>query len=231
MRIAPCLAVLALLAAPSAGPAAVWKAAGQVGLTGIQAEMDDANTPAAVMIRVENFSKIAPVPVSRLFIQMNDNQKNRLRPIPPDELVSRRLERLRQLLPEHVREVNGMLGEIKADYPQEKLIAAYGRLREFMARGRPMDWRSGLENWLGGVHPSTPAEIAEANRLIEEIGDIARNYLWPRDVAPQTVYTGMVFFSPPLQGPPFIFFEVGEEFVGWPMTLAASRRERKTPGP
>lgn len=212
--------------------AAIWKAGGKVGLTGIQAEMNDGNTPAAVMIRVENFSKLAPVTVSRYFIQMTDGQKTPLRSIPPDELVSGRLERLRQILPQYVHEINQMLGEIKADYPQEKLIAVYAQLREFMAHGRPQDWRSGLQNWLEGVRGSTtPAEIAEANRLIEEIGDLARNYLWPRDVAPNAVYNGLVFFDVPVHGPPFIYFQMGQEFIGWPMVMEAGGPQKKKRAP
>ncbi|NTV52775.1 MAG: hypothetical protein HGA76_07170 [Candidatus Firestonebacteria bacterium] len=213
-------AVLACgLAWSAAADAAVWKSSGQIGLTGFAAEADDSKQPMTVAIRVENHSKLAAVSVSRYFVQMSDGEKKLLRPVTADEIVSDRLQKLRELLPQNVREIDHMMGEIQADYPQQKIVDVYARLKQFMAQNRPTHWRSNLENWILGKRYSTDAELTQAQVIIEEIGDVAKNYLWPRDIAPDTVYTGLVFFERPPKDPLHIYFEIDHQFLGNTMAL------------
>jgi hypothetical protein len=82
-----------------------------------------------------------------------------------------------------------------------------------------MGWRSSLENWAGGKRYSSDEDLKQAQVLIEEIGGVAKNYLWPRDVAPDTVYTGLVFFERPPKDPLHIFFEMDHQFLGTAMVL------------
>ncbi len=204
-------------------PAALWEASAQIGSLGVHAELDDSQDPAVVMVRVENHSQVSAINISENFVQLLDSERRRLRPISPDDIVSEKLDRLRALLPQHVREMDLLLGEIRADYPQQKIVTAYGLLTQYLNQGLPLGWRTRLENWLLGTPASSPDAVPEAKRLVEEIGLLGRNYLWPRDVAPEAVYTGMVFFERPTQEPVRIFFQLNEDFVGLQMHLAASQ--------
>jgi hypothetical protein len=208
-----------LLAWGTAPLAAVWKSTGQIGFTGFAAQVDDSKNPMIVDIRVENHSKLAAVSVSRFFVQMTDGDNKPLRPVTADEIVSARLQKLRELLPQNVNEIDQMMGQIQADYPQQKIVDVYARLKQFMSQNRPTGWRSNFENWVAGKRYSTDEELKQAQGIIEEIGSVAQNYLWPRDVAPDTVYTGLVFFERPPKDPLHIFFEIDKQFLGNAMTL------------
>jgi hypothetical protein len=228
MKLRPLLMALVVFAGGPAVPAAaaLWTAAVEVGLVSVFAEMNDATDPVLVMIRVENHSKLASVPVSRYFVQVVDARKQPMRAITADDLVSDQLQKLRDLMPQNINEIDALVGEIQADYPQEKLITVYGRLKQFVAQGRPTGWRTSVENFLLARHYSTEKELQDANRVIEEVGDIARNYLWPRDVAPESVYTGTVYFERPMvKDPPSIFFELEDKkLIGTQFTLSATRK-------
>jgi hypothetical protein len=210
---------LALLLGGTAAEAAVWKSTGQIGLTGFSAEVDDSKNPMVVAIRIENHSKLTAVSISRNFVQMTDGDNKPLRPVAADEIVSDRLHKLRELLPQNVNEIDQLMGQIQADYPQQKIVDVYAHLKQFMAQNRPMGWRSSLENWAGGKRYSSDEDLKQAQVLIEEIGGVAKNYLWPRDVAPDTVYTGLVFFERPPKDPLHIFFEMDHQFLGTAMVL------------
>lgn len=203
--------------------AAVWKAEVQLGMADIYAEMNDDADPAVVLIRVENHSKTESVSVSRYFVQMTDGQNRPVRPVTADDLVSERLRKLRRLMPENVREIDALVGEIQADYPQEKIVSVYARLKQFVSQGRPTGWRTHVENWLLGTRSASSRELLTAEDVIEDIGNVSRNYLWPRDVAPDSVYTGTVFFERPLQDPASIFFEMNRKFLGKPMTQVRAK--------
>jgi hypothetical protein len=228
-RIYVLLLLLGLLALGTAARAAVWKSTGQIGLTGFAAEVDDSKNPMTVAIRVENHSKLQAVSVSRYFVQMTDGGNKPLRPVTADEIVSDRLQKLRELLPQNVNEIDKMMGEIQADYPQQKIVDVYGRLKQFMAQNRPTGWRSSVENWVAGKRYSTDDELKAAQVIIEEIGGVAKNYLWPRDVAPDTVYNGVVFFERPPQDPLHIFFEIDHQFLGTAMTLDSGDAAKPAP--
>jgi hypothetical protein len=203
--------------------AAIWKATGQIGLLNVDAELRDEQAPVMVFIRIENQSKLAPIAVSNAFVQMTDGKNQRLRPVTPDELVSEHLQKLRQLMPQDVPELNDILGNIQADYPQEKIVAVYGRLKQYLEQGRPRGWRTDLQNWLVGSRASSTDELREASVIVEEIGRLAENYLWPRDVAPQGIYTGLVFFEKPTAEPPSIYFQLGDKFIGTAFKLSSSK--------
>jgi len=208
-----------LLAGNLTAHAAVWKSTGEIGLTGFSAEVDDSKKPMTVAIRVENHSKLTAVSISRNFVQMTDGENKPLRPVAADEIVSERLHKLRELLPQNVNEIDQLMGQIQADYPQQKIVDVYAHLEQFMAQNRPIGWRSSLENWAAGKRYSSDEDLKQAQVLIEEIGGVAKNYLWPRDVAPNTVYTGLVFFERPPKDPLHIFFEIDHQFLGTAMVL------------
>lgn len=198
--------------------AATWKASGQIGLVEVFAQLEDNQTPMAVLIRAENHSRLAKVEISRYFVQMTDAENRPLRPITADDLVSERLEKLRQLLPRQALDIDAIIGDIRADYPQEKIVEVYGRLQKYLDQGLPITWRSSLENWLLAKPASTAKDEEEAGKLIKDIGDLGRNYLWPRDLAPDSTYTGVVFFEQTSRHPASIFFEINHQFIGMRMT-------------
>jgi hypothetical protein len=86
-----------------------------------------------------------------------------------------------------------------------------------------------VENWVAGKRYSTDDELKAAQVIIEEIGGVAKNYLWPRDVAPDTVYNGVVFFERPPQDPLHIFFEIDHQFLGTAMTLDSGDAAKPAP--
>jgi hypothetical protein len=198
--------------------AAIWKAEGEIGWMAITAEMDDSQNPVQVTVRIENRSQRDKLTISRYFVQMIDGEQHPVRPVAADEIVSEHLQELRQLLPENVHEIDALLGDIRADYPQEKIVAVYGKLKTFMDQGRPQDWRSTILNWVSGVPSSQQTQHQKAQDIIEEIGVISQQFLWPRDVAPQGIYNGVVYFERPVKNPPSIFFEMNKKFVGLKMT-------------
>jgi hypothetical protein len=207
--------------------AAVWKATVEVGGLVVYAELNDATDPVVALIRVENRSKLKSIPISEYFVQMVDGEGRRLRPVTADDVVSEHLERIRSLLPRYASELDRLVGSIRADYPQEKIVTAYARLRNYFSQGRPVGWRAQVESWLLAKRESTPAEVQAAQQEIEAIGEISRNYLWPRDLAPQATYTGTLYFERSAKDPVSIYFQVGEDFLGTKMTLASGAQ----PGP
>jgi len=223
MRLCRLLTLLLLCWPISSARAAIWKADVQLATVDIYAEMNDDTDPVVVLIRVENHSKTESVSVSRYFVQMTDGQNRPVRAVTADDLVSERLRRLRRLMPQNVHEIDALVGEIQADYPQEKIVSVYARLKQFFAQGRPTGWRTHVENWLLGTRYGSPKELRTTEDVVEDIGDISRNYLWPRDVAPDSVYTGTVFFERSIQDPASIFFEMNKQFLGKPMTLAKGK--------
>ena len=216
------------LAGPAAG--AVWKASGQIGFTDFYTEMNDEKDPVMLRLRIENRSQVSSLRVSRHFVQLTNADNNRMRPVTADEMASDYLKRLRVLLPRHAQEIDQSLRDIQADFPQEKIVEVYGRLKKYMKQGRPVKWRCQLENWLLGKPSSQLQEIQEAERLIEKIGRLAGNYFWPTEIAPDTVYTGLIFFERPLQHPPRVYFQMGEDFLGKTMSLAAGDKPGKELG-
>jgi hypothetical protein len=202
--------------------AATWKADGEIGMLGFGAEVDDSKNPMPVLVRVENHAKLASTSISRYFVQMTDGDNKPLRAVTADELVSERLQRLRKLLPQNINEIDAMMGEIQADYPQQKIINVYARLKHFMTQNRPTGWRTRFENWVSGTRFSSDEELKQAQVLIEEIGSISQNYFWPRDLAPNAVYTGVLFFEHAPVDPMHIFFEVDRQFIGTSMKLISS---------
>jgi hypothetical protein len=209
----------AACAAPARG--AIWKATVELGTVGVYAEMNDATDPVVVLIRVENHSKLQSVPISEYFVQMMDGKNRYLRPVTADDVASVHLQRLREDLPRYGGEIDTLLGSIRADYPQEKIVAVYGRLQEFFAHGHPLRWRRQVENWFLARRESTPVEFQAAQDEVTAIGTLSRNYLWPRDVAPQAVYTGTLFFERSTQDPVSIYFQIGKEFLGTKMVQSA----------
>ncbi len=219
---------LGLVAGPADG--AVWKASGQIGFTDFYAEMNDEKDPVMVQLRIENRSQVSSLRVSRYFVQLTNAENNRMRPVTADEMASDYLQRLRILLPRHAREIDQSLSDIQADFPQEKIVEVYGRLKKYMRQGRPIKWRCQLENWLLGKPPSKLQEIQEAEGLIEKIGRLAENYFWPTQIAPNTVYTGLVFFERPARQPARVYFQMGEDFLGRTMSLAAGDKPGQESG-
>ena len=216
------------LAGPAAG--AVWKASGQIGFTDFYAEMSDEKDPVMVQLRIENRSQVSRLMVSRHFVQLTNAENNRMRPVTADEMASDYLKHLRILLPRHALEIDQILNDIQADFPQEKIVEVYGRLKKYMKQGRPIKWRCQLENWLLGKPLSQLQEIQEAERIIEKIGWLAENYFWPTEIAPDTVYTGLVFFERPARQPPRVYFQMGEDFLGKTMSLAEGDKPEKESG-
>ncbi|MBN1594371.1 hypothetical protein JW933_00445 [candidate division FCPU426 bacterium] len=214
---------------PAAATAAVWKAAGEIGLATFYAEMKDGKEPVAVLLRIENHSKEESLSISRDFVYMLDGGKKYVRPVSADEMVSGHLKRLRTLMPQHALEIDAILGEIQADFPQEKIVEVYGRLQEYMKRGRPITWRTSLENFLLGRRQSSEKDIVEAQQVIEEIGLLSKNYFWPNDIPPDSQYTGMVFFKKPLQEPASIYFKIGNEYIGTVMQITAGEGNANQP--
>jgi hypothetical protein len=214
------------MAIPAVVRAAIWKASGEVGLITFFAEMNDERDPVTVLLRIENHSKITSFSVSRYFVQMTDADNHLIRPVSGDEIVSGYLRRLRKLMPRNENEIDGLMGEIRADFPQQKIVEVYGRMKEYMNHGRPVGWRSQVQNFLTGKQASQQAQLQEADTLIEEIGGLAKNYLWPNDIAPDTTYTGVVFFDRPVKQPANIFFQVGEQFIGTKMILTESDKKK-----
>lgn len=209
------------LAAPV--PAAVWTATVQLGTLSVSAELNDATDPVVVLVRVENLSKLKSVPVSEHFVQMQDGAGRRLRPVSADDVVSDHLQRIRELLPQQARELDRLVGSIRADYPQEKIVTVYARLRNYLDQGCPVGWRTQVENWVLARRASTPEDLKAAQLEVERIAWVSRNYLWPRDVAPQAVYTGTLYFERSAQDPVSIFFQVDKDFLGTKMTQAARK--------
>ena len=204
---------------------AVWQGSGEIGLITFYAEMDDTKDCIQLMLRIENNSKLKSIKVSRFFVQMTDGENNRLRPITADELVAEKLKRMRRLLPQHALEINQLLVEIKADFPQEKVVEVYGRLKKYMQRGRPISWRTWIENFLLRKKASKNSEVLEAKKLLQEIGYLAKNYFWPQDIAPDNIYTGIVFFEKPNKFPPSVFFQIGEKFIGAKMRIVKGDKD------
>jgi len=233
MRLRPlCFSTVMILCfwgnLPLLTTAAVWKAAGEIGFVHFYAEMKEEEDLVTVLLRIENHSKVESFKVTRFFVQMTDASNQRVRPVTADEVVSGYLKQLRELLPRHAAEIDSILGEIRADFPQEKIVEVYGRLKEYMRQGRPVTWRTELENWLLGKRQSNEADIAKADQIIEKIGILAKNYFWPTEIAPDSNYTGVVFFRKPMQQPVNIFFQVGEEFIGTQMRIVIGDEKGQT---
>lgn len=203
--------------------ATVWKATGELGLTTVYAQLDDSTNPAQVQVRVENHSQLAGLKISRNFVQLLDAEGLRQQPCPADELVGDKLEKLREWLPQYAREINQLLSEIRADYPQQKIVEVYGRLQSYLDQGRPMEWRTQLENLLLAKRPSKPEEIQAARLEVASIGELAKNYLWVNELAPDSQVTGVLYFERPTKLPPQIYFQVGERFLGMRMALASPK--------
>jgi hypothetical protein len=195
-----------------------WKAEGEIGWMAVSADMDDSQNPAVVNVRIENRSQRDKLTISRYFVQMTDGDQRPVRPVAADEIVSEKLQILRSLLPDSVHEIDVLMGEIRADYPQEKIVAVYGKLKTFMDQGRPQDWRSSVLNWVSGVKSSQPNQYQQAHKVIDDIGELSQKFLWPRDIAPTGIYSGMLYFERPAKDPPSIYFEMNKKFVGLKMT-------------
>lgn len=201
--------------------AAKWKAGGVIGFSHFFAEMDDHQEPVTVLIRIENHSSRNMLEITRHFVQLTDAKNQRIRPISADEVVSDHLKKLRDLMPQHAEEIDMLLGEIRADFPQEKIVQVYARLKEYMRQGRPITWRTGLKNLLLGKKSSGAKDIVRAEMLIEKIGAHSKNYLWPTEVAPGANVTGIVFFKKAIHQPVNIFFQQGSDFIGTRMRIVA----------
>ncbi len=102
-------------------------------------------------------------------------------------------------------------------------MTAYARLKNYLDQGRPLSWRTQVENLLLARRASTPEDLQAAQQEVERIGWVSRNYLWPRDVAPQAVYTGTLYFERSSRDPVSIFVQVDKEFLGTKMTQAARK--------
>ncbi|MCD4814517.1 hypothetical protein K8S19_12605 [bacterium] len=201
------------------GHAAVWEMTGQIGLIQVYAQMEDTEDPITVLLRVENIAELESFKVSRDFVLMKDSESTQIRPISADEVVSGYLQELRTLMPQHAPEISDILGEIRADFPQEKIVEVYGRLKKYMQIGKPITWRTNLENYLLGKRHSTRADFQAAEKIIEKIGVLSKNYFWPTEIAPDAQYTGIVFFESSFKHPVTIFFQIGKNFIGAPMQI------------
>lgn len=258
------LLLLQLPAAPAA--AAIWKVQFTIGFADIYAELDDAQDPAVVLLRVENHSLTQPLKlgqekstdllymtfdgwwynwdlqytgysfwkkvlgVSPEFVLLADGDQRRMRQIMADELVAKNLKTLRQLLPDQVAEIDRQLGSIDSDYGKQKLIEVYGRLTRLKEQGWQAPWWNQAGHWLAGSRQAGPEDYQRAERLIEEINQIASDYLWPRSLAPGEVVTGVLYFERPVKLPPHLFFQFGEEgdqALGGEMELAIGDGKRK----
>jgi hypothetical protein len=218
--------LLAMGMLPRLSVGAKWEASGEIGFSHFFAEMDDQVDPVTVLIRVENHSQQDLLKITQHFVQMTDAKNQRIRPVSVDEVVSDHLAKLRELMPQHAEEIDVLLGEIRADYPQEKIVQVYARLKKYMRQGRPITWRTGLKNMLLGKKSSNAQDIKQAEFLIEEIGTLSKNHLWPTDVAPETNVTGMVFFKQTIHHPVNIFFQQGADFIGTRMHIVAGDKKK-----
>jgi hypothetical protein len=237
LRSAVCGGLLALACSGAFVPpafGAIWKTRATLGLVDIYVEMNDREDPVTVLLRVENHSLVEQLPITARFVQLTDGDQKWLRPVGAEEVVSGYLEQIRHQLPRSAREIDARLMEIKADYPQEKLVRVYGELTNYLQQDRPLTWRTQLENWLLARRASRPEEIQSAGELVERIGKLSQSYLWPTEVAPGATVTGMLFFRRPLKQPAHIYFQIGktgQEFFGATLELAASDEPQLTPTP
>lgn len=206
-------ALIVLWSTPSAF-GITWKTSAQIGSMHLEAELDDDHDPVSVRVQVENQSGRESVHVTRSFVALVDAEQQPLRSVPADEIVSDRLKTLRTLLPQYAQDVDLILGEIRADYPQEKIVSVYGKLKAYMSQGRPVNFRAQVENWITGKRGSQPNEVRQADALIEEIGLLGKDYFWPNDIPPLGIYRGVVYFERPAHWPPSVYFQVGDRFLG-----------------
>jgi len=217
--------LLGLITWTPAGQATLWKVNGKVGLATFSAQMDDRQDPVTVMIRLDNLALVNPLDVTSYFIQMTDANHELCRQVSADEIVSEDLDQLRQLLPQNEKDIDALLENIRADFPQEKIVKVYARLKQYMAKGHPIQWRAQVENFLLGKRPSTASDIQKANRLIESIGALSHNYFWPGSIAPGDSKTGILFFKRPVKQPASLFIQVGTDFLGLPFEVEPNKRD------
>lgn len=203
--------------------ATIWEVRGKVGLTSFYAEMDDTKDPVQVLIRVDNQALIESIDIPYYFVQMTDGNKQRCRPVAADEIISDYLDELRGLLPKHQKDIDEMLLEIRADYPQEKIVKVYANLMEYMKNGRPITWRANVENFLLGKRSSNQGDITRSETLIQAIGELSENYFWPNQIPPGESKTGILFFKRPVKQPASLFIQVGESFLGLPFEVKKSQ--------
>ncbi len=216
---------VALAGWPLTSEATTWKVNGKIGLAAFTAQMDDSRDPVMVMIRLDNQALVNPLNITSYFVQMTDANRELCRQVSADEMVSDDLDQLRRLMPQHEKDIDELLASIRADYPQEKIVKVYAQLKRYMDKGRPIQWRAKVENFLLGKPPSSGSDIQEANRLIESIGELSHNYFWPGSIAPGESKTGILFFKRPVKQPASLFLQVGTDFIGLPFEVEKSNHD------
>jgi len=193
---------------------AIWKVTGKIGFTSFFAEMDDTQDPVPILVRLDNLASVKALEITPYFVQMTDGNKIPCRPITADEIVSDHLDELRNLMPQHQVDIDKMLVEIQADFPQEKIVKVYANLKKYMGQGRPITWRANLENILLGKRASEKRDIKKAEKLIEAIGVLSENYFWPDQIPPSGSKTGLLYFKRPIKQPANLYIQVDQEFLG-----------------
>lgn len=167
-------------------------------------------------------------------VLLMDKEDQRMQSVSADEIVGEIIQELHQRLPRHAREIDRLLGGIQSDYAQEKIVEVYARLKNYMQSGRPLRLQSQVENFLLGRPEASETDCRAAEEMIESIGRISQNYLWPRALAPGEVVTGLVYFKRPVKVPPRLFVRTSEEeatFLGREMKQVSGDRPRPTDGP
>lgn len=214
------IALVMLLGNTAGG--AIWEVSGNIGFSGFYAEMNDAEDIVTLFVRIENHAGLQGLEITPYFVQMTDANKNRCRPVTADEVVSDYLDKLRILLPQHQQDIDMLLEEIQADFPQEKIVKVYAKLKGYMKEGRPITWRAGLENTLLGKRHSTNSDIEKAEVIIEKINDLSNTYFWPGNIPPGESKTGILYFKRPVKNPASLFIQVGDDFLGLPFEVKKS---------
>lgn len=199
-----------------------WEVKGKVGFLNFYAEMDDSQNPVPVLLRLENSALIEALTITPYFVLLTDANRQPSRAVTADEIVSDYLDELRELLPQHQADIDLMLREIQADFPQEKIVKVYATLKAYMADGRPISWRANLENFLLGKNASQKQDVKRAEQLIEAIGTLSKNYLWPGQIAPGESRTGLLYFKRPVKHPAHLYIQVDRDFLGLPFEVKQS---------
>lgn len=166
-------------------------------------------------------------------VLLMDKESHRMRSVSADEIVGELIEDLRELLPRHTRAIDRLLGGIQSDYAQEKIIEVYARLKNYTQKGRPLRLQSQVENFLFARPEPSEADYRAAEEMIETIGQIGQNYLWPRALAPGEVVTGVIYFKRPAIMPPRIFIRTDDKeanFLGKVMKQVSGNTPRPANG-